>query len=164
MYYLSPQTKLHEVCFQDTNNTNNNKTDYSDLKSYRILSGDTMSTGTGIDDAIGYGHLQTDKNHILPANTRNMTENIYDLVRWIIDLEGLLLAREHDVYENRTYGAVRGRGLVTPSYSILKDLCSSLIRSSAAGVKVWYFLQMINISAFGTSLRGRKMISLPSPV
>ena len=26
---------------------------------------------------------------------------------------------ESAVYENRTYGAVRGRGLVTPSYSIV---------------------------------------------
>ena len=53
---------------------------------------------------------------------------------------------------------------ITVGVFYLKDLCSSFIRSSAAGVKVWYFLQMINISAFGTSLRGRKMISLPSPV
>jgi len=61
----SPQNKLHEVCFQDTNNTNNNKTEYSDLKSNRILSEGTRSTGTGNNDAIGYDPFQTDKNHIL---------------------------------------------------------------------------------------------------
>ena len=35
---------------------------------------------------------------------------------------------ESAVYENRTYGAVRGRGLVTPSYSII--ICIRLIEAS----------------------------------
>ena len=43
--------------------------------------------------------------------------------------------------------------------SYLKVSCSFFTSSAAVGVKAWFFRQMINISAFGASFNGRKVIS-----
>ena len=97
----SPENKLQEVYFSNPNNTNKNKTEYSDLKSNRIVSRDIpdndMQDGLDKNDAIRYDQDHNRRNPIEGTlDSGRKLEAIYALIRENIDLEGLLLTRERD--------------------------------------------------------------------
>lgn len=92
----SPENKPQEVYISNPNNTEYNKTEYSDLKSYRILSGDTMSTGAKDNDEIRFDHRHTGDSREVTATIGYEAKEIYDLVRENINLDDLLMAREDD--------------------------------------------------------------------
>ena len=100
----SPENKPLEVYISNPNNTEYNKTEYSDLKSYRILSGDTMFTGDRDIDEIRCNHGNIGDSHEVGE--------IYALVRENIDLDDLLIAREQD------------RDLILEIYSLIVEMLS----------------------------------------
>lgn len=112
----SPKNKLQEVYISNPNNTEYNKTEYSDLKSYRIVSEDIVddveSVGTQ-KDAIQYDHDHNHRNHIAGSLKPGVeSEAVYALIRKNIDLDGLLHARGMD------------REMIMEIYSLIVEIVS----------------------------------------
>ena len=76
-------------------------------------------------------------------------------------VEVVMVARFIDGFARKTKLCRRA---VNDFQYCLKCDCISVRSSSAMGVNTWYFLHITYISAFGTSVSGRKMISLSGPV
>ena len=108
----SPENKPLEVYISNPNNTEYNKTEYSDLKSYRILSGDTQSMGTGDSDKIRCNHEHTGDSHVATIASAHETGIIYALVRENINLDDLLIARDQD------------REMILEIYSLIVEMIS----------------------------------------
>lgn len=113
----SPHNKLQEVCFWDPNKNKYNKTEYSDPKSYRILSGDipevSMQPERNQNDKIRY---DLDRNHIDQIfgsfKAGEETGRIYALIRENLDLDDLLMVRPND------------RDLIMEIYSLIVEMVS----------------------------------------
>lgn len=108
----SPENKPLEVYISNPNNTEYNKTEYSDLKSYRILFGDTMPTGVRDSDEIRCYHRHTGDSCEATTTIGYEAGELYALVRENIDLDDLLMAREDD------------RDLILEIYSLIVEMVS----------------------------------------
>ena len=91
----SPKNKLQEVYISNSNNTEYIKTEYSDLKSYRILSGDTVPFGDQDCDEMRYDHNNSNWWEE-SLSSREETGEIYALIRENINLDDLLISRKND--------------------------------------------------------------------
>ena len=112
----SPKNKLQEVYISNPNNTEYNKTEYSNLKSYRIVSEDIVDDVQSIgkqNDAVRYDQEQNHRSHIAGfMKPSEESEAVYALIRKNIDLDGLLLARKMD------------REMIMEIYSLIVEIVS----------------------------------------
>ena len=117
----SPENKPLEVCFQDPNKNKYNKTEYSDLKSYRIVSEDVSSDDDlqedrGQNDKIRYdGDRDTIFNRYRKERSQGQNQAIGELyaqIRKNIGLEDLLAARKMD------------KDLIMEIYSLIIEMMS----------------------------------------
>ena len=108
----SPKNKPLEVYISNPNNTEYNKTEYSDLKSYRILSRDTMFTGGRDIGEMRCDHGNTGNSYEETTTICHETGKIYALVRENIGLDDLLIAREQD------------KDLILEIYSLIVEMVS----------------------------------------
>lgn len=111
----SPKNKLLEVYFSNPNYNNYNKTEYNNLKSYLIVSGDIESEGCPETDGDRYDTIRWDQRERAspekdPDAASQELGAIYALIRDNISLDDLLAARERD------------RDLIQEIYSLIVEM------------------------------------------
>lgn len=111
----SPENKLLEVYYLNPNNTEYNKTEYSDSKSYRIVSDDrdSLPIVTETVDTMRYDGKQTERGTRKRAGLENETGTVSALIWDNIDLDTLVVARPGD------------KDLIMEIYSLIVEMVSS---------------------------------------